>query len=208
MSEQKQYVKNLILNTAETIFAENGYEGAAMRDIAAKAGINTALIYYHFESKEHLYKSIFDLRLSAFNESLASLPVLVEASAFERLSAYVMAHIANIRDNFYFHRILNSELLSFRNQFFKTTIMNSIKASIDKYREVLRQGVATGEFRQVDPDLFLMTLFYLLHQVMGRSPLASELLNLEEIPEEQLTNRIRSFMYQQLHGTETGVTVQ
>jgi len=208
MNDNKQYIKNLILQTAETIFAENGYEGAAMRDIAAKAGINTALIYYHFDSKEHLYKSIFDLRLGSLHEALTMLSVAPDASSFEKLNTFVTAYINNIRDNFYFHRILNSELLSFRNQFFKTTIMNSIKISIDMFREVIREGVAAGEFRQVDPDLFLMTLFYLLHQVIGRSPLASELLDLEEIAEERLTDRVRSFIYQQLRLTPEGIAHQ
>jgi AcrR family transcriptional regulator len=198
MKEQKNHIKDLLLLTAEVMFAENGYEGTTVRDIAAKAEINPALIYYHFESKEHLYKSIFELRLRLLNDSLRALPLDPVASSFERLNAYVSTYIAGIRDNFYFYRILNSELFSFRNHFFKMTILDNVTIISKIFREVITQGIARKEFRNVDADLFLMTLFHLLHQIIGRSSLASELLNLEEIAEEKITRRIREYIFHQL----------
>ncbi|PSL23079.1 TetR/AcrR family transcriptional regulator [Chitinophaga ginsengisoli] len=198
MKEQKNRIKDLLLDTAEVMFAENGYEGTTVRDIAAKAGINPALIYYHFESKEHLYKSIFELRLRLLTDALKALPVSTTASSFEKLTGYIAVYMAGIRDNFYFYRILNCELFSFRNNSFKATILENAKACSDIFRDVIRTGVAGNEFRHIDTDLFLMTLFHLLHQIIGGSPLASELLNLEEITEEQITSRITNFICHQL----------
>jgi len=198
MKEQKNRIKDLLILTAEVMFAENGYEGTTVRDIAARAGINPALIYYHFESKEHLYKSIFELRLRLLTDSLNALPVNTTASNFEKLLSYVTIYIAGIRDNFYFYRILNSEIFSFRNHSFKTAILDTVKASADIFRKVVNAGIAGNEFRNIDTDLFLMTLFHLLHQIIGRSPLASELLNLEEITEEQINRRIKNFICHQL----------
>jgi len=194
MKEQKNRIKDLLVLTAEVMFAENGYEGTTVRDIAAKAGINPALIYYHFESKEHLYKSIFELRLRLLTDALKALPVSTTATSFEKLIGYIAVYMAGIRDNFYFYRILNCELFSFRNNSFKTTILENAKTSANIFREVVRAGVAAKEFRNIDTDLFLITLFHLLHQIIGRSPLASELLNLEEITEEQITSRITNFI--------------
>lgn len=199
MKTQKHHITELLLQKAESLFAEKGYEGTAIRDIAARAEINTALIYYHFDSKEHLYKTIIERKLRQLNEMLQALPIAPGASIFEKLNAYVMAYIANIKANFYFHRILNNELLFFRNQFFKKTILQSIQTSMHIFREVIREGIDSKQFREVDPDLFLMTLFYLLDQIIGRSPLASELLDLEEIPEEKLTERIKTFICHQLY---------
>jgi TetR/AcrR family transcriptional regulator len=47
--------KEKILDTALVEFAEKGYEGARVDRIAIEAGVNKALIYYHFKSKEELY---------------------------------------------------------------------------------------------------------------------------------------------------------
>jgi AcrR family transcriptional regulator len=198
MKEQKNHNKHLLLVTAEAMFAENGYEGTTVRDIAAKAETNAALIYYHFESKEQLYKSIFDQKFRLLDCSLRALQVNTEASSLEKLESYISVYVTNIRDNFYFYRILNGELFSFRDYFFKSVILNNAKSTVSIFREVIKEGVAKKEFRNVDTDLFLMTLFHLLHQVIGRSPLASELLNLEEIAEEQIVDRIKKFVHHQL----------
>jgi AcrR family transcriptional regulator len=198
MKEQKNHNKHLLLVTAEAMFAENGYEGTTVRDIAAKAETNAALIYYHFESKEQLYKSIFDQKFRLLDCSLRALQVNTEASSLEKLENYISVYVTNIRDNFYFYRILNGELFSFRDYFFKSVILNNAKSTVSIFREVIKEGVAKKEFRNVDTDLFLMTLFHLLHQVIGRSPLASELLNLEEIAEEQIVDRIKKFVHHQL----------
>ncbi|MEL6442451.1 MAG: TetR/AcrR family transcriptional regulator [Cyanobacteria bacterium J06621_8] len=47
-----------ILNTAEQLFAENGYAGTSLRSIVKKAGVNLSAVSYHFGSKEDLYIAI------------------------------------------------------------------------------------------------------------------------------------------------------
>lgn len=198
MKTFKHKIQHHLIHTAEAVFAEKGFEGASVRDIAARADTNAALIYYHFESKEELYKSIFEYRLGNLAETLQHTVVQPEWGSYEKLHTYVMVYVNNIRENFYFHRMLNSEILSFRNQFFKRTILKSISTNSAIFRTILQEGIDRKEFKPVDQDLFLMTLFYLLHQVIGKSPLASELLNVEEISEEQMTARILHYIRHQL----------
>lgn len=56
-----------ILDAAEQVFATHGYEGATMREIAKKAGVNQALLHYHFETKDNLYERVVERRSSAIN---------------------------------------------------------------------------------------------------------------------------------------------
>lgn len=51
--------KEKILEAAEQIFAEVGFDGARVDDIAARAGVNKALIYYYFESKDAILDELF-----------------------------------------------------------------------------------------------------------------------------------------------------
>ena len=51
-----------ILQAAETEFADHGFDGASVRQIALRADVPVALINYHFGSKEGLYRAIFEMR--------------------------------------------------------------------------------------------------------------------------------------------------
>jgi len=51
--------KARILSVAEDIFSSVGFDGARVDDIAKKAGVNKALIYYYFKSKEELLETLF-----------------------------------------------------------------------------------------------------------------------------------------------------
>ncbi|BDI28853.1 TetR family transcriptional regulator [Capsulimonas corticalis] len=52
--------RETILNTAMDLFAEKGFDGASVADIAAAAGTPKSLLQYHFGSKEELWKACFE----------------------------------------------------------------------------------------------------------------------------------------------------
>ena len=62
-----------LLDVAEELFAESGFSGTTVRDISAKADINQALINYHFQSKQGLFKAIFERRAKVLVEERLSL---------------------------------------------------------------------------------------------------------------------------------------
>ena len=54
--------QTLIMESAEKLFAEKGFAGTSVRDIADEAGVNLAMISYYFGSKEKLLEAIFRYR--------------------------------------------------------------------------------------------------------------------------------------------------
>jgi len=58
--------KERILDVAEKVFAECGFEGASMRDIVKAAKVNLATVYYYFGSKEGLLWAVLDRRFDPF----------------------------------------------------------------------------------------------------------------------------------------------
>jgi AcrR family transcriptional regulator len=52
--------EQIILEAAEKIFIEKGYNGAKTIDIAKAAGVNHAMLHYYFRTKENLFKQIFE----------------------------------------------------------------------------------------------------------------------------------------------------
>jgi AcrR family transcriptional regulator len=60
-----QPTKDRILNSAERLFADNGFDGVSIRDIAADAEVQLALIHYHFGTKLNLYRRIWAARYTS-----------------------------------------------------------------------------------------------------------------------------------------------
>lgn len=59
-----------ILDTAEWMFAREGFDQTSLRAITSKAGVNLAAVNYHFGSKEALIQAVFDRFLKPFTEQL------------------------------------------------------------------------------------------------------------------------------------------
>jgi AcrR family transcriptional regulator len=71
-----------ILDVAERHFARRGYYGASLRSITTEAGVQLALVHYHFKSKEKLYRAVFARRVNALTER--RLGMLAEGAAGKR----------------------------------------------------------------------------------------------------------------------------
>ena len=57
-----------ILNVAETLFANNGYNGTSLRDVARAANLQTAAIGYHYPTKEELFDTVVSRRAVVMTE--------------------------------------------------------------------------------------------------------------------------------------------
>jgi AcrR family transcriptional regulator len=71
-NESNKSKKFLILETAKQIFAEKGFDGARMDEIANRAGVKKSLIYYHFEGKDQLLQEILNMFFEDFGSLLRS----------------------------------------------------------------------------------------------------------------------------------------
>lgn len=77
-----------ILDAAEALFAEHGFDATSTRMITTKAGVNLAAVNYHFGNKQGLIRQVFHRRLSQLNqERLQALNALIANSAVVSLSA-------------------------------------------------------------------------------------------------------------------------
>src|SRR5256885_16184135 len=62
-----------ILDAAEALFMEHGFEATSLRQITAAANVNLAAVHYHFGSKEDLFEAVLTRRLDPMNQQRPAL---------------------------------------------------------------------------------------------------------------------------------------
>ncbi|TRW94860.1 TetR family transcriptional regulator [Paracoccus sp. M683] len=98
VSERK---RELILDAARQVFAEEGLDGASLRAIAVRAGYTPAALYFHFDSKEAMYAEVLQTSLESLGAEVGS-AVSHASSPHQKLKAAAMSffqfYAANPRD--------------------------------------------------------------------------------------------------------------
>jgi AcrR family transcriptional regulator len=68
MSRPKRTTKDKLMDAAEKLFARRGFYGSSLREITAAAGVDLALVNYHFGSKKQLLIAVIERRGAVLNE--------------------------------------------------------------------------------------------------------------------------------------------
>ncbi len=79
-----QDTKSRILDAAEQLFMEHGFEATSLRSLTSSAGVNLAAVNYHFGTKEELFQSVLTRRLDPMNQERIDLLAKLEREAAGR----------------------------------------------------------------------------------------------------------------------------
>ncbi len=150
-----------ILAAATELFARQGFEGTTTRQIAQRIGINEAIIFRHFPTKEDLYWAIIDGKCRAAGGP-KRLQERLHASGDDLAVFAALAERMLRRDTTMTRLLLFSALENHRlsQRFFRTHVAEYYEALAD----YIREAIEAGRFRSVDPLLaargFLGMVFY------------------------------------------------
>jgi TetR/AcrR family transcriptional regulator len=102
--------KDLILEAADELLAEAGYEGMSMQAVADRAGVNKASVFYYFNSKSALIERVLEGYYTAHLEALAR-AFETEGSLAERFHRLVDAYLDYIEANRRYPRLVQQQLV-------------------------------------------------------------------------------------------------
>ena len=103
--------RRLIEEAAARLFAERGYAGTSLEDVAAAAGVSRPVIYDHFATKRELHEALVAAHLRALMEFVAARVTLEGAVLEERLRDGFAAFFEFMEANPYVWRIVMTEPL-------------------------------------------------------------------------------------------------
>jgi AcrR family transcriptional regulator len=142
--------KNQIINAAEGVFTEKGFDAARMDDIADETGLSKGTLYLYFKSKDDLIIAILD---RMFQREFRQLENLDQkgVSAAEALSNITNLLTKEILSLLRLIPIVYQFLaLAFRNKYVQKALKKYINRYLDLLVPIIQGGIDSGEFRQVD----------------------------------------------------------
>ena len=181
-----------ILEAAEKHFADKGFEGTSVRDIAETAGVNIAMINYYFGSKEKMMEAMFDYRSSSFTLQLESMVRNTDLDPMDKLDRLVGQYINKLLDQQGFHRIMIREQMMNTNSFICGHIKQIKQANKELIRALIMEGQKKGVFRkQVDISLMMATLVGTVGHVISTQHYYKETNDLQSMSDEEFKKYIR-----------------
>lgn len=154
-----------LLSAAERLFSKHGFFKTSMAEIAGSAQFAMGTVYRFFKSKEEIYISLVEAKIEELMGLLDS-HLAAAQSAREKIQAVVDVKLAFADKNRDFFRIYVSEWSGFEwtvKSAFGDRIWKRYVAQIDMVTAVIREGIRTGEFRNVNPEDAALALHGMLN---------------------------------------------
>ena len=181
IQEKRHETVRKILDTAIEVFAEVGFSGARIDEIARRSGVNKATIYYRIGDKEALYTRVLH---EVFADTADRLMQNVKDAEDpeEKLRTYIRNIIRTVGKNPSLPPLLLRELAS-GGRHFPGAILNDLSRIIRALMDSLKEGVEKGKFKETSPlTLHLMVaggtlLFRTIEALKERRPEVKALIN-------------------------------
>jgi AcrR family transcriptional regulator len=156
-----------IIEIAERLFAERGFDGTSVRDIAHEAEVNIAMISYYFGSKEKLMEALLEWRVGEIKIRVESLIKDDRFTPLEKVNMLIDEHIERAIQKKSFHKIMVSVQVTNKNPSILKAA-NQVKIRNAKViAELIKDGQKKGVFKKnIDLILMLNTLVGTVNQNM------------------------------------------
>ena len=179
--------RELILAEARKCFADSGYDGTSLNDIAAGVGIRRPSLLHHFPSKEALYEEVFEQLLSDWIERLAG-AIAAPETGRRKMELVLGAGFELFADNPDYVRLMRREALD-GGVHLGIDMAAVLRPMFDRAVVFFEREMANGTFRRQDPAQLLLTGYGALLSYFSDAPFVGGLIDADALSPEVLARR-------------------
>lgn len=199
MEKEKTDKKDHILDVAEKVFSDMGYDGASTRLISSEAGVNMAMLNYYFGSKEGLFIAVFERKINFFKTLLQNINEDENLSSWGKIELFIDKYIDRIVANTGFQKLINREVSLNRHGDLNNKIADILMTNVYEFKKTMQEGIDNGSFfKNADIELCSATVFGTKNYIINSPNLSSRLLGKnvldENFLETELKPRMKTYM--------------
>ena len=158
--------KSHIMNVAINLFADRGFEGTSIRDLAHEAGVNVAMINYYFGSKEKLVEAIIDEKAMYMKDRIEELESNSTLSDIDKIDALIEDYVTRILTGASFHKFVHKELMDTKREEIHQFLSNAFAKNTKNFAAIIDNGIKKGVFKPVDSTMTVISIIGTINQVM------------------------------------------
>ncbi len=180
--------KDSILRVANQLFSRFGFQKTSMDEIAKVARKAKGSLYYHFTSKEDLFREVVSIEMTRLKNQLSTIVCNPDLKASDKIKKYLITRMEILNSAANYHETLKADF------FEHFHFIDDLRTDLDTWekenlKKIILQGVHTGEFTLVAEinillDMFLMILkgleipFFLQNKYEEYSPYFDRFINI------------------------------
>lgn len=168
--------KEAILSTAMKLFGQKGFEGTSVREIAADADVNPAMISYYFGSKEKLFEKLVEYKAAFLKGVFAELVNNRSLTQLEKLFIVIDNYVDKMFQSPQFHHLLHRELSLERRPQMKNAISEILLRNFVSVRKIIQEGIESGEFNTIDPELTIVSIIGTINHLLSSEIMCRKIL--------------------------------
>ena len=176
MARPARVSPDFILAAAAIEFAERGFAGARVDRIARRARVNKAMLYYHFTSKQTLYRTLLRRMFTLAAARLQAIAALDRPSA-DKVDLAIDGIAAFIQEHAVFPAIMLREVAEGGTHLDRATL-KALAAMPAAFGGIVQDGVASGAFRAVNPVFAYFSMLAPILFYLAGTPIRKELAHL------------------------------
>ncbi|WP_165798539.1 TetR/AcrR family transcriptional regulator [Chitinophaga costaii] len=181
-----------IIEAAEKLFAEKGFEGASVRDIAHEANTNVSMISYYFGSKEKLMEAVFDRRMEGSRAQLEALYYDQSLTTFQKIYALIDAYVGKLTSQPYFNKIWMREQVESQSCVIADKIEGVRERNFAVINRIVKDGQELGEFKhEIDCSLMMALLIGTTNQVLNNAKHYRRKHDLEKMSDDDFRTHLK-----------------
>lgn len=191
-SDEKPDKRQALLEVAERLFAQQGFEAVSVRQLAKEAGTNVAMVSYYFDSKDGLFQELIASKFPHTRGVLEALAANQSLSPWEKMSRTVDLFLDMFFERRAFHAIIMREMSLKQRPDHVKAITDNMSKNMLIIRGFIVEGQEKGLFRYVDADFAIIMMFGALTSYINNSALICKMMH--EPVEENIfseANKIR-----------------
>ncbi len=151
--------KDRLIEAARALMIERNAVDFSLQDVAARSGLNSALVKYHFGNKDGLLLAILERDAARAVAQMKRLAAR-DLSAADKLGAHIKGVIETYHRHPYMNRLVHMMMHERGEQAAEQVARFFVTPLLAFQKSLLEQGVASGEFKRVEPMFFY-------HSVIG-----------------------------------------